>query len=271
MKKGCDWKSPLLTFLTVVGSALQNASLNFWLLSFGAPTPWTSNRCAYLTFWSLILSLTLSPLFSNAPYSSPYFILIISSIAFLVVFGAVALGYALRAKCKHRPIDIPSLRKYGFSFFAIGFCVALNGFLIVFSAPAFRTPPLLQGILPNTGILWAILLTPLIVGKRNSPIPVLAWQPLLVIGLILAGAGLAISPLIRDLINGSTRFFSPGTSPIYVIEWSIIFALGFVPGVALNVFQEAFFKYRKRELSESEGFVGFVFFVFHLCVSSAHS
>ena len=229
MKSGCDWKSPVLTALTVLGSTLQNASLNFWLTSFGAPFPWSSS--------------------SVAPFSSPYFVLTITSVAFIIIFGLIIIAYRIIV-WRNRKLNIPSFRRYGLNFFTIGFCTALNGFLIVFASPAFRTPPILQGLLPNTGILWAILLTPIVVGKKNSPIPICAWQPLLVIMLILGGAALAVSPLIIDLVNGSAVFYAAGTSPIYVIEWSAVFMFGFLPGVAINVFQEAFFKFRKREGGE---------------------
>lgn len=191
-------KLVFLVFCNVAGQAAENISVIFWvgdLMKYGA--------------------------------GGPYFILFVLCAFFPVFFGICLLiaTWRNRKSVGWSPFILD--RRLHRLMFIIGFYNAINGFLILYASPAQRTPPIVQGILGNSGLLVSAIGSKFILKKGNNyfrPLPILSG--IFILGAIL----LSIAP---DFAHGHTKF--SGTKTVW---WSICFGLGFVPGVLYNTYQE---------------------------------
>jgi CRT-like, chloroquine-resistance transporter-like len=207
-----DWKSVVFTALTIAANAGENISLPLWIEAFGPAL------------------------------GGPYFILLFTSLAFSLVFGVLALLHWVR----HR-LEVPTLREHWPFFAGIGACDSLNGLLVVYASPPDRTPPLLQALLPSTGIFFSLIFTRVLVARRDSPINYCRVWPMFGLFLVLGGIVLSLFPTAKaDVESGAAVFSGGGT-----ILWSLVFILGIAPSAVLAVIQEKFLKRRKRSERES--------------------
>lgn len=115
--------------------------------------------------------------------------------------------------------------------FLVGFLNALNGFLIVYASPSQRTPPLVQAIIQNAGVIFSVPFSLLALGDKKrycSPVPAFA--------AFLIAASVAVS-LTPAFLNGGGSAISGSQS----IGWCIIYLFGVAASAAFNVCQQLFF------------------------------
>jgi hypothetical protein len=114
----------------------------------------------------------------------------------------------------------------------VGFLNAMNGFLIVYASPSARTPPLVQAIIQNAGVIFSVPFSLLALGDRKrycSPAPALA-------ALLIAGSvGVSLAPAL--LGSGAGAVGSGASS----IGWCLVYLLGVAASAAYNVCQQLFF------------------------------
>ena len=145
--------------LTVIGQVGQNVSLPLWtgythylrsmVCAKGTATPnGTENGT-----WSRIVSDPFGPVMD------PYFVVSTASFSFVVIFGVITLAIAL-VQTVLNYINFQD-KTYNFitmendvkfpqwQLMLVGIFDALNGILVVFASPPFRTAPFLQAILGN--------------------------------------------------------------------------------------------------------------------------
>lgn len=206
-KENFDWKSILYSFGVVLGGATQVVSLPLWIRSFNKS--------------DIVIA--------------PYFILLLVTIAFFLIFGFLAFIFRLIWK-----YDSPSIREYWRIFLLIGFFNSINGFFIVYAGHPSRTSPILQGLFVNTSILWSIPLSKYILKELTFP-TFFKWKPILSILLLLLGVFISLLPFF---LNGSDKIYD-GELP-----WSFIFLLGIGAGAVYNVLQEKFLKIRAQNLKD---------------------
>jgi hypothetical protein len=112
----------------------------------------------------------------------------------------------------------------------IGFLNAMNGFLIVYASPSARTPPLVQAIIQNAGVIFSVPFSLLALGDRKrycSPLPALAAL------LIAASVGVSLAPAIMSG-NGVGSSAS-------ALGWCAVYLAGIAASAAYNVTQQLFF------------------------------
>jgi hypothetical protein len=115
--------------------------------------------------------------------------------------------------------------------FLVGFLNSLNGFLIVYASPSQRTPPLVQAIIQNAGVIFSVPFSLLALGDKKrycSPFPAFA--------AFLIAASVAVS-LTPAFLNGGGSAISSTQS----IGWCIIYLFGVAASAAFNVCQQLFF------------------------------
>ncbi|KAL6052255.1 hypothetical protein QOT17_012276 [Balamuthia mandrillaris] len=211
--RGVDWLSPLLTVGVVTGVATQTVSLPLWLKTFDAKS------------------------------GGPYFVLIFCSFVFAVGFGLHTgiwklIGYGR---------NTPAFRTYWWMLILNGVFNGLNGLLLVYASPENRTPPLLQPLLVNTGILWSMICTRIFIGKKDGALPYLRWEPILALVLVVSGIMLSLSPTIHAVVEGKQKLMQHDGG----LMWAFIFMLAVAPGAIANVVQEKFLKTRARKVEET--------------------
>ena len=115
--------------VAIVGQVGQNVSLPLW--SSATQACGSQNNSNSSTYTAVM---------------DPYFVLSFASMSFVVVFGITTLVIAIA-----HPSSITSddLRFPQWQFFLIGLFDALNGVLVVYASPSFRTAPFLQAVLGN--------------------------------------------------------------------------------------------------------------------------
>ena len=173
---------------------------------------------------------------TSAPIS-PYGILLFANIFFPCFFGTLLVGYASYTRdwsalyVADDPAQRSLLRKGSLAQIAavVGLLNILNGFLIVYASPPDRTPPLIQAVLQNSGVVFSVPASILVLGDRKA----YASREPLVAGALVA-ASIAVSVLPTVLAGTAGEGFSGGKT----IAWVVIYLLGIAPGAAYNVVQQ---------------------------------
>ena len=135
----------LFAALAIVGQVGQNVTLPLWT---NAATSACQNGTAHQ-------NESDNPNVTNGtdgPSMDPFFVLSSASFSFVVIFGVLSLVSAAFGA-----VTVDDLRFPQWQLFLIGFFDALNGILVVYSAPPNRTAPFLQAILGNFLIPLTIL------------------------------------------------------------------------------------------------------------------
>jgi hypothetical protein len=192
---------------------------------------------------------------TDAPVS-PYGILLISGCSFAIIFGLALLAFSAITGdyTSLAPSDEKEERRIfaspysGGSFrlthmqilCSVGFLNSLNGWLIVYASPASRTPPLIQAVLQNAGVLFSVPFSKLMLGDRKA---YLSSKPMAAAALILASVIVSLLP--RFLSSGSGGGGGGGDDTVSggasSIAWCLIYFLGLAPGAGYNVCQQLYF------------------------------
>jgi drug/metabolite transporter (DMT)-like permease len=172
------------------------------------------------------------PLFvgSVAKEGGGYFVLLSSSTAFALLFGCLAAYEISRGA-----LDAES-RRYLWSgrhwkVALIGALNAANGFGIVMTSAANRTPPALQSLLIQGVVPFTLLFSHIFLGKRYSRAQAVGAL------LVVAGLLVALVPLFESLAGGGA------TVDVDSHNWyfPIIYFLAGIPAVLLTIMQESVF------------------------------
>lgn len=116
----------------LAGSTTQNTVLQFWVKSFPEGV------------------------------GGPYFIILWSSSLFTIFFGLMYWGRQIVRKD-----NVVNTRSFLGNYALQGLANALNGVLIVYSSPINRTPPIIFCVLINTGLVFGMLLTKLLIPTKR--------------------------------------------------------------------------------------------------------
>jgi len=214
-----QWPLFLLSFFLVLLTSAQTVSLPLWVGSFLEP------------------GHGMDPKF----FSGPYVILFFTSLALALAFGVLAVITYFAAK---RPPPLPLSENWGL-LFGVALSMALNGLFLVYASPPDRTPEILQAILLNTGFLWSIPASKLLV-EEKSRYKFCQPAPLVAVGCVVWGTVISMIPLIISVWNSTAPIFS--TSGQFL--WTVVFLISVAPAAISNVFQEKIL--RRREGCEGK-------------------
>jgi len=106
----------------------------------------------------------ISERFPPGEFSGVYALLFVTSGSQMILCALFTLIWYF---AKQKP-PTPDFKIFWKLYFFLGVCIATNGFLTVYASPPDRTPALLQAILFNTGIMWSIPATKLLVPSNAS-------------------------------------------------------------------------------------------------------
>jgi hypothetical protein len=120
----------------------------------------------------------------------------------------------------------------------VGFLNSLNGWLIVYASPSTRTPPLIQAVLQNAGVLFSVPFSKLMLGDRKR---YCSSAPLGAALLILSSVGVSLAPSLIAASNGGDAGGTGSLSSASSIAWCLIYLAGLAPGAGYNVCQQLFF------------------------------
>ena len=150
-------------------------------------------------------------------YQSIYFVLIMSSIQFIIITLIITL---IIGKCHFGKFGDKRI------IIAIGIFNALTAILIVYSADTSRTPAIIQSILGSTNVIPSVLFTKFILGKkvRYNPKYIVPSILLLMVSLIIS-----CIPVIQSTFDTDT------------IKWICIYFIGILAGSFYNIMQEKYF------------------------------
>ena len=173
---------------------------------------------------------------------SPYGILLYANVFFTLFFGLLLAAFAACTRDASALLvaDAPRQRSLlscsrTLTLAQLSCCVGLlnilNGFLIVYASPPDRTPPLIQAILQNSGVLFAVPASKLVLGDRKA---YCARAPVLAASLIAASVAVSVLPTI---IAGASGEFSGGAAQV---AWIAVYLGGILPGACYNVVQQLF-------------------------------
>ena len=188
------------TIGTIVGFTTQNASIVFW----------------------------------TEAAISPFGILAFANIFFPLIFALFLCLWALRQRSwsvfllSDRPRE-RSLCVCGSTAqlaLLVGLFNILNGFGIVYSSNPERTPPLVQAILQNTGVVWSIPFSLFLLGDRKR-----YYEPLALLACALITASVVVSVLPTILAGSASLSVSS-------IGWIFLYLCSIAPGAAYNVLQQ---------------------------------
>jgi hypothetical protein len=115
--------------------------------------------------------------------------------------------------------------------FLVGFLNTLNGFLIVYASPSQRTPPLVQAIIQNAGVIFSVPFSLLALGDKKRYCSIV---PAFAAFLIAASVAVSLTPAF---LNGGGSAISGAQS----IGWCIIYLFGVAASAAFNVCQQLYF------------------------------
>ena len=115
----------------------------------------------------------------------------------------------------------------------VGLLNIANGFLIVYASPPDRTPPLVQAVLQNSGVLFAVPASKLALGDRKT---YCARAPLAAALLVAASIAGSVAPTAAA---GAAGEFA-GAGGLARAAWIAVYLAGIVPGAAYNVVQQLF-------------------------------
>ena len=184
---------------------------------------------------------------------SNFGILILCGMSFFVFFGILCLLFAMyyddwtvfhisdSSDAHERWLFFNPWRRSGFQLThmqilcSVGFLNSLNGFLIVYASPPDRTPPLIQAIFQNAGVLFSVPFSKFALGDKKK---YFAPEPLLAAGVILSSVAVSLAPTIVNVSKGDSGEFGSGFSSI---AWCIIYLSGLLPSAAYNVTQQLYF------------------------------
>lgn len=211
------WFVTLLAALTViVGFTTQNVTIVYW---------------------------------TNSPISA-YGILLLCGCSFAIIFGIALLLYALifgdmsalyvsddpverRFFCNPYRKDGTFRLTQAQVVFLVGFLNSLNGWLIVFASPSDRTPPLIQAVLQNAGVLFSVPFSKIFLRDRK---PYCSILPGLAAFLIISSVVVSLIPSIISSNSSSSK-----ESTATAIAWCLIYFAGLAPGAGYNVCQQLYF------------------------------
>ena len=174
---------------------------------------------------------------------SAYGILVYANIFFVVFFGSLLAAYACHRGDRRvllvaddpqeRTLFTCSPRRLTLVQIAclVGLLNIANGLGVVYASPSSRTPPLIQAILQNSGILFAVPFSKYVLGDRKK---YFAPAPLTAAALIVLSISVSVLPTI--LAGASGEFTGGGV----MFVWCAIYLLGIVPGAGYNVVQQLF-------------------------------
>lgn len=128
----------LFAALAISGQVGQNVTLPLWASAATSSCQQGSDNGSNATSNNNTNST------SGGPSMDPFFVVSSASFAFVVIFGTLTLVSALFGA-----VTVEDLRFPQWQLFLIGFFDALNGIMVVYSAPSSRTAPFLQAILGN--------------------------------------------------------------------------------------------------------------------------
>jgi hypothetical protein len=173
---------------------------------------------------------------TGGPSMDPFFVLSSASFSFVVIFGALTLLSAAFGA-----VTADDLRFPQWQLFLIGFFDALNGIMVVYSAPPNRTAPFLQAILGNFLIPLTILFRLILLRKRPQLIKLICA---IVVFLALL---LSLVPVIAGMEDGSggkDDYLQQKT--IARVLWPLCFMFGFIPAALMNVIEEMSLKDKRN-------------------------
>jgi hypothetical protein len=171
---------------------------------------------------------------------SNYGILLLANCAFPTFFGVLLLGQAALARDASvlAVADAPAQRSLwragslAQNLCLIGLLNIANGFLIVYASAPDRTPPLIQAVLQNAGVLFSVPFS--IWGLRDRK-PYCSALPLTAALLIASSVAVSLLPMLLDGGDGGSGLGS-GSS----IAWTLVYLAGLAPGAAYNVAQQRY-------------------------------
>jgi len=101
--------------------------------------------------------------------------------------------------CTGKP-STPKLGDFWGLYLAIGFCLAINGLILVYSSIPQRTPGIIQALLLNTGFLWSLPTAKMFVHEK-SKYEYCRWPPIIGISFSIYGIIMAILPSIMETVE----------------------------------------------------------------------
>jgi hypothetical protein len=196
-----------------------------------------------------------------------------SALTFVTIFGGAALAFAFvtgdwsvlrpsnaRADCR---LLAPFWRERRLTaaqlLFAVGVANALNGFGIVYASNSRRTPPLIQTVLQNGGLLASVPFSKLLLGDRKT---YAAREPLAAAALLLGSIAVSVAPSLtrhtgkwhrecgveRPLLtlellipaSGHPPPDSRGASGLSAAAWVAVYVFGISQGALYNTIQQLY-------------------------------
>lgn len=180
-----------------------------------------------------------------------YAVLLLCGLVFSVFFASASLVFALSTgdwsvfrvsdDAHESKFFVSPFRPSGFrlshaqALALSGFCNALNGILIVYASPAKRTPPLIQAVLQNCGVLFSVPFSKAVLGDRKRYV---AAEPLRAAAIVVAAVGVAIAPTVASLASGDA---TAGLGGADSLAWIAVYVAGLAPNAMLNVLQQLYF------------------------------
>lgn len=162
--------------------------------------------------------------------TAPYFILLICSIAFVVVFFAMMIIRYIYHKLnyKFRNVTAPVYNYVGHGWLVvIGVLDSLNGLILLFAAHP--TPASLHPILPNITIPFTFVMSYILIRQKFRFKYFLGDFVSAII--VLIGVLISIIPVFIEIAHNPDSVKSSAI-------WPIIFILGILPGALMNIVQE---------------------------------
>jgi len=181
------------------------------------------------------------------PPAVPYFML------FIVSF-MLALSNALLSLMTWYHTGKPKTAKFSqfWHFYVmIGFFLALNGILLVYTSSPMRTSPIIQILLLNAGFVWLVPTTKLFSHLNDKAhFKFCSCTPVIAIVLAIYGILMGFLPSIIYSASHQTPSYFLGTG----IIWFVLFFISMFPGAIANIFVERFFKKRYKNRDNSKNY-----------------
>lgn len=191
-------KSNIPVVTLTIGIVLQRVSVPFWIKSFSGNT------------------------------NGPYFILLFSTLMFMLVFGLMSTIMTIYKK--NNKIKYTELNK---SYLTIGFICCLNGIFIVYSSPIDRTPPVLFLVISNIGIFYGMLLTKKFIKSKNY-LKYFSKKPVSALSLMITAMTIMIlGRILYEASNDSFKLIS--------IFWICMSLVGYFFNSSSSISQEIYF------------------------------
>ena len=100
----------------------------------------------------------------------------------------------------------------------------------MYASPPTRTPPLLQTVLQQSGLLFVVPASIFFLGDKKK---YCHWMPMLAALLVIGSVAMSVAPTVSS--SGSTM--DGGTSA----AWIAVYFAGTAPGALLNILQQRYF------------------------------